>query len=247
MSLWNVPDVEHDPVIHLDRWQVSRLAIGEMAWDIFTGWDINNAYGRCSTPIESFEPDSASAITRSGRRYVLVSSPGYDDDAWYVFEARFGSVVPPGCRLINVSLEYWHQIQRPPVGGEHAWRGIDVTTVEAGQAGLRIFFRIASAWQLTEDQQMTLLAMERTTLRQWKAGKLQNGLGDDTRERLSHVFAIYAALQVLLPEPAQADTWLSRPNAAAEFSGRSALSKMLDGRTSDLLAVHQYLDSCLGW
>ena len=64
-------------------------------------------------------------------------------------------------------------------------------------------------------------------------------LSRDTLERLSYLLGIYKALQILLPDPAAADAWVRRPNAAPLFAGRSALDRMLAGNVSDLSAVRQ--------
>lgn len=120
--------------------------------------------------------------------------------------------------------------------------GIDISTVEAGQKALRVFFRIAGAWGLTASEQMTLLGVGGNILVEWQAGRLTAGLDRATSERLSHLFGIYSALQVLLPIPEHADAWIKRPNLAPLFNGQTALQQMLGGQVSDLLVVREYLD-----
>ena len=66
-------------------------------------------------------------------------------------------------------------------------------------------------------------------------------------ERLSYIFGIYKDLQILLPKPESADTWLHRPNDAPPFGGRPALNRMLSGNVADLYVVRQYLDAQRGW
>ena len=68
----------------------------------------------------------------------------------------------------------------------------------------------------------------------------------DTLERLSNLLGIYKSLQILLPEPAAADGWVRKPNAAPLFGGRSALARMLAGNVSDLHLVRCYLDGVRG-
>ena len=51
------------------------------------------------------------------------------------------------------------------------------------------------------------------------------------------------ALQVLIPVPSAADSWVKRPNQAPLFNGRSALDVMLSGNVSDLFLVRQYVDA----
>jgi hypothetical protein len=115
----------------------------------------------------------------------------------------------------------------------------------AGPA-LRTFFRIADAWKLNGDEARTLLGSpSRSTFFQWKkAGDGQ--LGRDTLERISYIFGIYKALQILLPDTAAADSWVRQPNAAPLFAGKSALERMLSGNVADLYVVRQYLDAWRG-
>ena len=65
-------------------------------------------------------------------------------------------------------------------------------------------------------------------------------------ERLSYLFGIYAALQILLPVAQQADAWVRKPNAAPVFGGKSALDRMLGGQVADLYVVRHYLDAQRG-
>jgi len=116
------------------------------------------------------------------------------------------------------------------------------TTPTPGRA-LDVFFKIADAWKLTIEQQITLLgAPARSTFYKWK--KDGGLLSADTEERISHLTAIYKALQIVVPDPLAADTWIERPNKY--FAGRSALDVMLDGKLTDIYAVRVYLDAQRG-
>jgi len=111
---------------------------------------------------------------------------------------------------------------------------------------LRTLFRIADAWKLGAKEQMTLLGSPpRSTFYKWKQGE-QVVLPHDVLERISYIFGIYSALQVLLPKPEAADAWIKKPNAAPLFGGRSALDRMLSGQVADLYVVRQYLDAQRG-
>lgn len=113
-------------------------------------------------------------------------------------------------------------------------------------AALRTFFRIAELWGLTAEQQMRLLGSPaRSTYFRWKKHGAEQ-LPRDTLERISYVLGIYKALQILLPDPAAADAWVRKPNAAAPFGGRPALERLLSGNVADLYVVRQYLDAQLG-
>lgn len=117
---------------------------------------------------------------------------------------------------------------------------------QVARASLRTFFRIAALWKLSVEEQMTLLGLtSRSTYFKWKKEGTDR-LSPDTLERLSYVFGIYKALQLLLPTAAAADAWVRRPNAAPPFNGGSALERMLSGNVADLYVVRQYLDAQRG-
>jgi len=117
-------------------------------------------------------------------------------------------------------------------------------------AALRTFFNIVSAWNLDAMQAMTLLGFDegnRSTYFKWKRDPESARLTKDKLERLSYIFGIYKALQIVLPKPESADSWIHRPNKALPFGGKSALDRMLSGHVSDLYVVRQYLDAERGW
>ena len=113
---------------------------------------------------------------------------------------------------------------------------------------LRTFFRIASLWNLSVDDQMTLLGgTARSTFFKWKRDP-NTVLPTDTLERISYIVGIYKALQTLLPDGQAADEWIKQPNEALMFAGQSALNRMMSGQVADLFVVRQYLDAqSVGW
>ena len=116
----------------------------------------------------------------------------------------------------------------------------------AGPA-LRAFFNITGLWDLSAEQERVLLGSPgRSTFFRWKRD-LDGALPRDALERISYLLGIYKALQMLFPEPAQADAWVKKPNQAPLFGGRSALERMLGGQVADLYVVRQYLDAQRGW
>lgn len=122
---------------------------------------------------------------------------------------------------------------------------IDLGSARAAAAALRTFFRMADAWSLSVTEQTVLLGAARTTLYQWKQGKVAP-LDRHLLERLSHLFGIYSSLQILFPATGRADEWIRKPNTAPLFAGRSALERMLGGQIADLFVVRQYLDAQRG-
>lgn len=111
---------------------------------------------------------------------------------------------------------------------------------------LRSFFRLAEHWDLRVAEQRKLLGdPPESTFYKWKREQA-GGLGRDTLERVSYLLGIWKALQILFPDPAQADAWLRKPNTAPLFGGHSALERMLSGNVADLFVVRQYLDAQRG-
>ncbi len=122
----------------------------------------------------------------------------------------------------------------------------ELGSAAAAQAALRTFWRLSDAWQLDASEQATLLGVGRTTLYQWKKGVVNGALDRHVLERLSYLFGIYAALQILLPAGERADEWVRKPNTAPLFGGHSALARMLGGQVADLFVVRDYLDAQRG-
>jgi len=125
---------------------------------------------------------------------------------------------------------------------------IDPAKVSA--AALKTFLNIVDVWGLSQTEAMTLLGYDdntRSTYFKWKREPASVKLQKEKLERLSYVFGIYKALQVLLPNPNSADAWVKKPNTAPIFNGESALSRMLSGNVADLYVVRRYLDSERGW
>ena len=116
----------------------------------------------------------------------------------------------------------------------------------ASAAALRTFFRIARAWDLSAAEEQRLLGVQRSTVYAWRSGDFPARLDADTLERLSYVFGIYSALQVLFPLAERADAWIRKPNTAPLFGGGSALARMLGGKVADLFEVRHYLDAVRG-
>jgi len=116
----------------------------------------------------------------------------------------------------------------------------------AAGAALRTFFNISRAWGLSATEEQRLLGVQRSTVYAWRSGDFPARLDADTLERLSYVFGIYSALQVLFPVAERADAWIRKPNGVALFGGDSALARMLGGRVADLYQVRQYLDAVRG-
>lgn len=93
MNIWKMPSVTLQPEVTLVRWRAVRIFSGDQHWDILLGWCVQSSCGRVSTPIVAFDAVAARATTRSGRIYTLAGEPGFDNDADYVFQGRFGPLL----------------------------------------------------------------------------------------------------------------------------------------------------------
>jgi hypothetical protein len=112
-----------------------------------------------------------------------------------------------------------------------------------GATALAAFFNIATAWDLSADDERTLLGSPpRSTFFKWKSERTSK-LPQDTLERISYILGIYKALHILLPTSEAADAWIKKPNAAPITNGKSALERMRGGRVLDLADVRRYLDA----
>lgn len=124
---------------------------------------------------------------------------------------------------------------------------LDAAKVSAAASGT--FENIVSAWGLTQAEAMRLLGYDektRSTYFKWKRDPESVKLPKEKLERLSYIFGIYKALQILLPNTNSADEWVKKPNSAPLFNGQSALSRMLSGHVADLYVVRRYLDAQRG-
>ena len=120
-----------------------------------------------------------------------------------------------------------------------------MTEQELAGSGLRTFFRISEKWQISPEQQGSLLGCEdRRTLDSWRRGDC-SGVSHDVLIRISYVLGIYKALHTIFPNELQADGWIMRPNSAVLFAGRSAIDLMEEEGIDGLAAVRRYLDDQL--
>ena len=101
MPLLPSSSIAEQPVVWLERWRVLQA---DLVFRHFVGFCIADQDGRVSTPIVSFNAVERTGITASGRRYILVGLPGFDDDAEYVWECY--SRVFGIKEVVDVSEEY---------------------------------------------------------------------------------------------------------------------------------------------
>ena len=113
---------------------------------------------------------------------------------------------------------------------------------------LRTVFNILQAWEVKVKHFGVLLGVSQPTIHRWKANPAAAAKANssDLEERVSYILGIYKALQILLPDPQSADSWINRPNAAVIFGGRTPLERILGGRVADLYEVRRWLDGQRG-
>ncbi|TPG38035.1 DUF2384 domain-containing protein [Sphingomonas koreensis] len=103
---------------------------------------------------------------------------------------------------------------------------------------LNTAIRVLDLWSVAPFDQSHLLEVDVGDVP--SAAIKRSPLSAITLLRASDIVGIYGDLQVLLPSPRSADAWVSKPNAAPGFDGRSALDLMLQGETGIQL-VRRYL------
>src|ERR1700694_2161580 len=114
-------------------------------------------------------------------------------------------------------------------------------------AGLRTFFRIAAAWELSLAEQRAALGnVAKQTLYNWRDHPESARLRDDQLDRLSYVVGIYKALHIIFTRPEQADSWIRRPNEPPPFGGKPAAATLFSGKMEDLMRGRRYLDAARG-
>ncbi len=100
---------------------------------------------------------------------------------------------------------------------------------------------------MDEGVRVRILGASRSTYFRWKRDPQEARLSHDTLERLSYLLGIYKAINILLPNPQAADTWVTRPNTHPMFAGSAPIERLSGGNVADLFVVRQFLDAQRGW
>jgi hypothetical protein len=98
--------VEEEPAIKLYQWQVFSVPGLEGEEREHHFWGRYAGAGRVSSRIVSFDSESCTGTTRSGRQYKLVGPPGLNMDALYVWDrwAEIHRIRPED--VVNVTEDY---------------------------------------------------------------------------------------------------------------------------------------------
>jgi len=81
-GIWKTSPVSETPELELSSWRVMQTETGERH---FVGYNLTEGEGRVSSAIQTFDKDTMRGVTRTGRVYQLVGSPGFNSDAMYVW------------------------------------------------------------------------------------------------------------------------------------------------------------------
>lgn len=108
---------------------------------------------------------------------------------------------------------------------------------------LRAVFTILDAWELSEPEQQVILGLAKEEYAQLRTGQRRVALNNELAERSSLILGIYKNLQILLPDPGAADSWVRRANDAPLFKGKPPRDYLLTGKMDDLYMIRHYLDA----
>lgn len=113
MAIWRTVPVENDPKIGLSNWRVFAVPSpnGEEIDHHFNGYNIyyGSGEGRVSSKIVEFDQEQMVGTTRSGRKYQLLASPGFNLDADYVFQRWLDINKVNEEDVTDVTEEYYKQ------------------------------------------------------------------------------------------------------------------------------------------
>ena len=115
------------------------------------------------------------------------------------------------------------------------------------ETALQVFFNVSKFWDLTDEQEYILLGIsDRNIFNKLKSCKTTSSLENEVLERISHLLNIYKYLNILLGSPDAANRWITTPNHADLFKGKTALLYMLNNGLHGISEVHNYLFENMG-
>lgn len=120
----------------------------------------------------------------------------------------------------------------------------ETTEGNVRQVAVKAFFRIAEMWKLSEEQQMVLLGLDKESFGELKEKLADYPLTEEAVLRISCLLGIYRYLQLLLSDTYSQDKWMTTPNQAEMFGGRSAIEFICESEKDSgirLERVRRYL------
>lgn len=88
MPVWSIDSIEDRPDVTLRDWAVFEVPLHgpDQPWTRhLAGWSCEDQQGQVCSPVEQFDPQTASCLTESGRVYRLSGRPGLNADPEYVW------------------------------------------------------------------------------------------------------------------------------------------------------------------
>lgn len=88
MPVWSISPVKDRPDVTLTDWAVFEVPLNgpDQPWTRhLAGWSCEDSQGQVCSPVQQFDPATASCVTQSGRVYRLRGRPGMCADARYVW------------------------------------------------------------------------------------------------------------------------------------------------------------------
>lgn len=101
--------------------------------------------------------------------------------------------------------------------------------------------RVADRWNLKQQDLPALLGTSPRTVRAWYKSPPAR-LDRHVLERISHLLAIYNALNAIFAMPF-ADEWIHQPNRA--FGDRAPIALLRSGGFTELVDIRRYLDQAM--
>jgi uncharacterized protein (DUF2384 family) len=111
----------------------------------------------------------------------------------------------------------------------------------APKLALDALARVAERWKLKQQDLPALLGTSPRTVRAWYK-RPPARLDPHVLERISHVLAIYNALNAVFGAPF-ADEWIHQPNHA--FADRAPIELLRTGGFTELVDIRRYLDQAM--
>ena len=107
--------------------------------------------------------------------------------------------------------------------------------------GIDTYLTISEAWGLTPEENLALFGWPSHQHFDDRMMAEDDTTPPEFEQRLPMVIGIHNALRMLLPDSAQAHTWMRQPNHEPFFGGLSAIDYIRAQGLDGLLRVHGYL------
>ena len=110
---------------------------------------------------------------------------------------------------------------------------------------LNAFRKLATFWNLTNQEAAALLGVSTSTWERIKRGNRDNYLNQDQLTRVSALVGIYKGLHLLFADE-MADRWPRLVNKGPLFNRQTPIQAMIEGGIPCMLEVRRYFDAVRG-